>query len=90
MKFEEIKEMVIREYDTRGLKSDVRYKALDDFDRILKSNKQLLELWNDVSKFPDNKNVMKAIYEKIKGKSLNSAQSSMINEVYNQLNKKKN
>ncbi|MDE5886861.1 MAG: hypothetical protein K2J48_09770 [Muribaculaceae bacterium] len=85
MNFAEIKKLVIAEYDQRDLKSDVRYKALDDFEDFLKK-KEMLELWNDVSKFPRDKNQMKLVYRRYLDKeTLSGAESSMINEVYAQI-----
>lgn len=83
MNFSEIKTMVSTEYDHRNLASDVRYKALDHFEDFLKS--QLVQLWNDVSKFPKNPSHMKLLYTKYNGKDLSGAKSSVVNEVYNQL-----
>lgn len=86
MKFKEIKDLVITEYDSRNLKSKVRYLALDDFENMLK--KRCPELIEDVSKFPSQKNQMKAVYEKYRdshGLKMSDGASSMINEVYNQL-----
>lgn len=74
MRFSEIKMHVIEEYDTRNLVSDVRYKALDDFDQFLKT-KDMLKFWNNVSLFPTEKLMMKKLYERHKGKRLNSAES---------------
>ncbi len=86
MNFGEIKKLVIAEYDSRGLKSNQRYEALDDFENVLKHN--LIDLWNDVSKFPVDKEKMKAVYgSKFLNKNLNDGESSMINEVYKQLAK---
>ncbi|MDE6577193.1 MAG: hypothetical protein K2J82_02500 [Muribaculaceae bacterium] len=85
MNFAEIKKLVVEEYDRRDLKSDVRYKALNDFDEFLKK-KDLIEMWNDVSKFPDSKEIMKELYRRYLDKAvLSGAESSMINEVYNQI-----
>lgn len=88
MNFAEIKKLVVAEYDKRELKSDVRYKALNDFDEFLKK-KELLVFWNDVSKFPKDKEVVKRAYRAFQGKDvLNGAEDSMINEVYNQFKAK--
>ncbi len=83
MNFGEIKNLVKAEYDTRPLVSNVRYKALEKFDKVLKELEP--NFWNDVSKFPVDKTRMKMAYEKILNKKLNGAETSMINEVYNQL-----
>ena len=86
MIFKEIKELVIAEYDRRQLVAKVRYKALDDFEHMLKIS--CPELIYDVSKFPYQKEIMKEIYEKYRndqGLKMSDGASSMINEVYNQL-----
>lgn len=87
MTFYEIKKRVIAEYNKRQLVSDARYQALDDLEQMLKIHGA--DLIFDVSKFPDNKAIMKAAYEKYRsnqGLKMSDAASSMINEVYNQLN----
>ena len=86
MVFSEIKKAVIAEYDRRKLSATVRYKALDDFEYML--NALHPELIEDVSKFPRQKEILKNKYEKYRtdqGKKMSSGASSMINEVYNQL-----
>lgn len=88
MKFSEIKKQVIEEYDRRHLAVRVRYKALDDFENMLK--KLYPELLSDVSNFPIQKEIMRAVYEEYlnnQGKKLSDGALSMINEVYNQLHK---
>lgn len=83
MKFSEVKKLVIEEYNRRGLASDVRYRALDHFEEFLKN--ELNQMWNDVSKFPKNKEDMKSLYTTYNGKELNGARTSVVNEIYNQL-----
>lgn len=86
MTFKEIKDLVIAEYDRRQLVANVRYKALDDFEDMLKIS--CPKLTSDVSLFPYQKEIMKKVYEKYKndqGLKMSSGASSMINEVYNQL-----
>lgn len=86
MEFKEIKKLVIAEYDRRDLKSDVRYDALDDFELMLKC--YCKEILSDVSKFPKHKQQMKTLYEiyrQKQGLKMSQGASSMINEVYNQL-----
>lgn len=88
MTFNEIKLLVIAEYDRRKLKADVRYRALDDFEHMIKT--LCPELISDVSKFPMQKELMKSLYEKYRnnqGLKMSSGASSMINEVYYQLQK---
>ncbi|MDE5975052.1 MAG: hypothetical protein K2G69_00730 [Muribaculaceae bacterium] len=85
MNFAEIKKLVIEEYDDRHLAQKNRYRALENFDDFLKRKDP--SFWNDVSKFPENKELMKLAYCKFLEKdNLNGAESSMINEVYNQIN----
>lgn len=87
MQFKEIKKLVIAEYDKRQLSSDVRYRALDDFELMLKVYGP--EFLEDVSNFPVQKEFMKRIYEQYRnnqGLKMSQGASSMINEVYNQLN----
>ena len=83
MNFGEIKKLVIAEYDSRDLVASNRYRELEKFDSFLKQNGA--NLWDDVSKFPTDKERMKLAYAKILEKKLNQAESSMINEVYHQL-----
>ena len=88
MTFSEIKKQVIAEYDRRQLLSKVRYRALDDFENMLK--RSCAELLYDVSKFPHEKEMMKKVYEeyrKSQGLKMSAGASSMINEIYNQLDK---
>jgi len=88
--FKELKDRVIKEYDSRNLKSSVRYKSLDDFEDFLK--RKYPELIDDVSKFLSmfpTKEKVKLCYEKDRNErnlKLSQAASSMINEIYNQLN----
>lgn len=88
MTFDEIKQRVIAEYDRRQLKADIRYRALDDFEHMIKT--LCPELISDVSKFPPQKEFMKCKYEEYRnnqGLKMSKGASSMINEVYNQLQK---
>lgn len=85
MKWNELKELVIAEYDRRNLKSNVRYRALDKVDAFIKEKRP--EMMSDVhASFPSDKDTLKKAYEAYKGKQINSAESSAINEIYNQLN----
>lgn len=86
MTFRELKKLVVAEYDRRKLSSNVRYKSLDDFENMLRV--AFPELISDVLKFPSDKEIMKKAYEKYrnnKGLKMSCAASSMINEIYNQL-----
>lgn len=87
MNFLELKNKVIKEYDRRELKSNCRYKALDEFEQFLEENN--VEWLHDVSLFPKEKqDTVESFtqYLKIrKNKKLNAGARSMINELYNQL-----
>lgn len=85
MTFSSIKKQVIEEYDRRNLVSGQRYRALDKLDDILKT--ELPDLWSNISLFPDDKKFMKLIFAKFLNKELNCGEDSMINEIYNQINK---
>lgn len=54
MKWNELKELVIAEYDRRNLKSNVRYRALDKVDAFIKEKRP--EMMSDVhASFPSDK-----------------------------------
>lgn len=80
MKIEQLKALVIEELDSRELKSRARYSALD---RVIPFIKKQYGV--DASSLPASKDELKGAYEEYKGKILNSAESSVINELYNQL-----
>lgn len=79
----ELKKRVIAEYDSRNLKSNVRYSALEKIDAFLR--KQYFSKNDDVKSLPADKNDVKDEYRKYKGAEPNSAESSVINEIYNQV-----
>lgn len=84
MTWNELKGRTKAEYDSRNLKSDVRYKALNKIETFL------LEKYNNVKKdvrtaLPSDKKKLKQAYEEYAGKNINSAESSVINEIYNQM-----
>lgn len=83
MNWEELKKRVIAEYDSRNLKSDVRYSTLKKIDTFLKE--QYFSMSEDVKSLPADKNDVKDAYRKYKGAEPNSAESSVINEIYNQV-----
>ncbi len=83
MKWNELKELVITEYGRRNLKSDVRYRALDKVEAFIKEKHP--NIMSDVALFPSDKYAFKNAYEAYKGKHINSAESSAVNEIYNQL-----
>ncbi len=78
MDFEKLKTLVCDEYDKRELESNVRYKALDKVIAFCKEK--------GYTSLPADKEAFKNDYENCKGKKLNSAESSAINEFYNQYN----
>ena len=78
-----LKKRVIAEYDSRNLKSDVRYSTLKKIDTFLKE--QYFSMSEDVKSLPADKNDVKDAYRKYKGAEPNSAESSVINEIYNQV-----
>lgn len=84
--FNELKKLIIAEYNNRNLKSDVRYKALDDFHNYLIHKHP--DLFKDISLFPKDKKSILNDYQQdlsIRGKKLSQGAKSMINEVYNQI-----
>ena len=80
MTIEQLKTLVIEELDSRELESIARYSALDKVIPFIKKQYGV-----DASSLPASKDELKDAYEKYKGKILNSAESSVINELYNQL-----
>ena len=84
MKLNELRQRIITEYDSRHLKSKARYNALDKVMNFLK--KEYKNVAEDVSaSLPEDKNQVKTEYENYMNKRINSAESSVINEIYNQL-----
>ena len=80
MTIEQLKTLVIEELDSRNLKSRVRYSALD---KIIPFIKRLYGV--EVISLPKSKEELKVAYEKDKGSAISGAESSVINELYNQL-----
>ena len=80
MTIERLKALVIEELDSRELKSKARYSALDKIVPFIKKQYDV-----DVASLPASKEELKAAYEKDKGSAINGAESSVINELYNQL-----
>lgn len=85
MKWEELKKLVISEYDKRNLASDVRYRSLDRIEAFIKTSPKAMnsiELLLQV-----DKKIIKDSYRDFRGvERLSSAESSCINEIYNHLN----
>lgn len=80
MTIEQLKTLVIEELDSRELKSRVRYSVLDKIIPFIKSQYGV-----EVASLPKSKEELKAAYERYKGNAINGAESSVINELYNQL-----
>lgn len=80
MTIEQLKTLVEEELNSRNLKSEVRFSALNKVVPFIKKQYGV-----DASSLPASKDELKGAYEKYKGKILNSAESSVINELYNQL-----
>ena len=81
----ELSYKVRQEYDTRHLKRDTRYRALNNVINFVRERHG-----GTLSIFNIPKDDFKLIYEKYKisiGKKFSSAEKSAINEIYNQLNK---
>lgn len=87
MKWEELKKLVISEYDKRNLASDVRYRSLDRIEAFIKTSPKAMnsiELLLQV-----DKKVIKESYRDFRGvERLSGADNSCINEIYNQLGSK--
>lgn len=84
MTLNELKQKIITEYDCRNLKSKVRYNALDKVIEFLRE--EYPNATTDVNNaLPQEKSEVKTAYIEYKGKDINSAESSVINEIYNQL-----
>ena len=80
MTIEQLKALVEEELNSRNLKSRVRFSALNKVIPFIKNQYGV-----DTSSLPASKDELKDAYEKYKGKILNGAESSIINELYNQL-----
>ena len=80
MTIEQLKTKVEEELNSRELKSKARFYALDKVIPFIKD-----QYGFDAASLPTSKEDMKGAYKIYKGKDLNSAESSVINELYNQL-----
>lgn len=76
-----LKECVEKELVSRNLKSNVRFTQLNKVISFIKEY-----YGTKITNIPSDKEVLKSNYETYKGKCLNSAEKSAINELYNQLN----
>lgn len=80
MNLQLLQSLVVQEYDSRCLKSRVRYNELSKVVNFLR-----LKYGNNTNCFSKGKDVLKFEYEEAIGKRLNSAASSAFNELFNQL-----
>lgn len=80
MKIEQLKALIVEELDSRELKSRARYSALDKIVLFIKKQYGV-----NTTSLLASKEELKAAYEKDKGSAINGAESSVINELYNQL-----
>lgn len=84
MKWEELKKLVIVEYDRRNLASNVRYRSLDRIEAFIKISPRAMGSIELL--FQVDKKVIKESYRDFRGvERLSGADSSCINEIYNQL-----
>ena len=84
MTLNELQQRMIDEYNSRPLKTDRRYSALNKVMDFLK--KEYKKVKEDVSaSLPNEKESLKAAYTEYRGTKINCAESSVINEIYNQL-----
>lgn len=86
MKWTELKKLVTEEYDRRNLASNVRYRSLDRIEEFIKTSS---EVTNSVEMLLQvDKNVVKEAYRQFREtENISGADSSCINEIYNQLRK---
>lgn len=84
MNWNELKQRIISEYDSRNLKSKVRYDAIGKIENFIKQRHP--QAMAEVTKLTAiDKQHLKDQYTQQKGKNINGAESSVINEIYNQL-----
>lgn len=80
MTIEQLKTKVEKELNSRELNSKVRFYALDKVIPFIKD-----QYGFDAASLPTSKENLKGSYKIYKGKDLSGAESSAINELYNQL-----
>lgn len=80
MTIEQLKALIVEELDSRELKSRARYSALDKIVLFIKKQYGV-----NATSLLASKEELKAAYEKDKGSAIDGAESSVINELYNQL-----
>lgn len=87
MKWEGLKKLVMSEYDKRNLVSDVRYRSLNRIESFIKTSPQVMDSIELLLQV--DKKVIKESYRVFIGvERLSGADSSCINEIYNQLKSK--
>ena len=79
MNLQSLQSLVKQEYDSRCLKSRVRYNELSKVVNFLR-----LKYGNSTDCFSKGKDVLKQEYEEATGNKINSAASSAFNELFNQ------
>ena len=85
MEWNDLKKRVADEYDRRQLKSDVRYRALDNIGDYLKACHKDIVVNVIALISVDRDNFKEAYCNHKPSKKLSGAESSSINEIYNQL-----
>lgn len=74
------------ELDRRNLKNpQIRKRALEHVLQFISDSEYLVD---GIISLPSDKNVLKEKYKQRKGSNLSGAESSVINEIYNQYNLK--
>lgn len=84
MNLNELKQKVKAEYDSRNLKSNARYNALDKIMTFCEGVMISHNISDIEQLLPSDKVDMKTAYAEYKGGKINDAESSVINEIYNQ------
>ena len=84
MKLEELKKAVSDELSSRNLRIQDQRNALIKVCDFIKKQSNKYIMTNGDLIFPSDKDILKKEYERYKGYNLNSAESSIINEIYNQ------
>lgn len=83
----ELQRLVCEELDHRSLSQpSIRKRALTRVCKYIQTCSKNY-LYKNRLRLPENKDLVKTDYEHYKGTTLNGAESSVINEMYNQLNK---
>ncbi|MDR2147690.1 MAG: hypothetical protein LBE91_14650 [Tannerella sp.] len=84
MEWREIKTSIQDSLNSRGLKNpNIRLNALDNIEALIR--KYFPEYLRDTKTFPQDKDFFKRVIEGKKGKDLNGAEHSVINEIYYRL-----